>query len=66
MLENKIIVLWGEIMAYKESYMKCDSLDELKKIVESDVIMAIVSNPDRITEIEKTMNEVIEEKGWTK
>lgn len=62
----KIRVLWGEIMTYKESYMKCDSLDELKKVVESDVIMAIVSNPDRITEIEKTMNEVIEEKGWTK
>ena len=35
-------------------------------VKDSDVIMAIVSNPDRITEIEKTMNEVIEEKGWTK
>lgn len=66
-LTNKIRVWKGGIlMTYKESYMQCDTLDELKKVVENDVIMAMLINSDRITVIEKIMNEVIEEKGWSK
>ena len=53
-------------MAYKESYMQCDTLDELKKVVESDVIRAMLTNSDRVTAIEKAMSEVIKEKGWSK
>lgn len=53
-------------MTYKESYMQCDTLDELEKVVESDVIRAMLINSDRVTVIEKVMNEVIKEKGWSK
>ena len=51
-------------MTYKESYMKCNTLEELKKEVESDIAIAIIVNPDRIKVINDTVNEVCKEKGW--
>ena len=35
-------------MTYKESYMKCNTLEELEREVRSDMAIAIMVNTDRI------------------
>lgn len=48
-------------MTYKESYMKCNSLDELTEEVKHDIFVAqtvMGNNPDRINVIKKSAEEV--------
>lgn len=45
-------------MTYKESYMKCNTLEELEKEVKSDVAIAIMINPDRLEVIKRSAEEV--------
>lgn len=45
-------------MTYKESYMKCNTLEELEKEVRSDIVIALMVNPDRLDVIKKTAEEV--------
>ena len=45
-------------MTYKESYMKCNTLKELEKEVRSDIVIALMVNPDRLDVIKKTAEEV--------
>lgn len=45
-------------MTYKESYMKCNTLDELEKEVRSDIVIALMVNPDRLDVIKKSAEEV--------
>jgi len=40
-------------MTYREAYMKCETLDELLKVVEDDLAIGLVVNPDRIPIIKK-------------
>jgi LPS O-antigen subunit length determinant protein (WzzB/FepE family) len=49
-------------MAYKESYMKCETLEELQKEVAIDIKVATVINKDRIKMIEEAAKEVTESK----
>lgn len=51
-------------MTYKESYMKCNTLEELKKEVQSDMATAIMINTDRIKVINEAVEEVYKVKGW--
>lgn len=51
-------------MTYKESYMKCNTPEELKKEVQSDMAIAIMINTDRIEIINEAVEEVCKEKGW--
>lgn len=59
-------VYGGVIMTYKEKYTECKSFEEMERMVKEDVKIAIFlgGNPDRIKAIEKSMNEVAQEKGW--
>lgn len=45
-------------MTYKESYMKCNTLEELEKEVRSDIAIALMVNPDRLDVIKKRAEEV--------
>lgn len=45
-------------MTYKESYMKCNTLEELEKEVRSDIVIALMVNPDRLDVIKKIAEEV--------
>ena len=45
-------------MTYKESYMKCKTLEELIKEVKSDIATAYIINPDRFKVIKKAFEEV--------
>ena len=48
-------------MTYKESYMKCNSLEELMEEVERDIFVAqtiMGNNPDRIKVIKKSAEEI--------
>ena len=45
-------------MTYKESYMKCKTLQELEKEISSDISHALLFNPDRIKYIKATGEEV--------
>lgn len=46
-------------MTYKESYMKCDNLEELQKEIQADRATAMtIGNTDRIDVIKKTAEEV--------
>ena len=49
-------------MTYKESYEKCETLEELKREVESDIATAYIINPDRLEVIKKTAEEVANRK----
>lgn len=40
-------------MTYEESYMKCETLEELEKEIESDIKIAMFLNSDRIPFIKK-------------
>ena len=53
-------------MTYKEAYSGCDTFEELEKMVDKDVKIAIFLNPDRIKTIENVVTEVCNEKGWLK
>ncbi len=46
-------------MTYKESYMKCNTLEELEKEVRSDIVIALMVNPDRLDVIKKSAEEVV-------
>ena len=45
-------------MTYKESYMKCNTLKELEEEVRSDIVIALMVNPDRLDVIKKNAEEV--------
>ena len=45
-------------MTYKESYMKCNTLKELEEKVRSDIVIALMVNPDRLDVIKKNAEEV--------
>ena len=45
-------------MTYKESYMKCNTLEELEKEVRSDIAIALMVNTDRLDVIKKRAEEV--------
>lgn len=45
-------------MTYKESYMKCETLEDLIKEVKSDIATAYIINPDKIQVIKKASEEV--------
>ena len=45
-------------MTYKESYMKCETLEDLIKEVKSDIATAYIINPDKIQVIKKASQEV--------
>ncbi len=51
-------------MTYKESYMQCDTLEDLEKEVRNDMSIAIMINTDRIKIINEAVEEVCKEKGW--
>ena len=51
-------------MTYKEAYLNCSTFEELEEMVKKDTKIAMVWNPDRIAVIEKSLNEVVKEKGW--
>jgi hypothetical protein len=53
-------------MTYEEAYLNCKTFEEMEEMVKKDVKTAIWLNPDRISVIEKVMNEVYKEKGWSK
>ena len=44
-------------MTYKESYLKCNSLEEMRKEVVKDLAHAKLTNPDRIKYITEAANE---------
>ena len=45
-------------MTYKEAYMKCDTLSELKDEIKKDITIAMMLNPDRISIIKRVGEEV--------
>lgn len=45
-------------MTYEESYMKCKTLDELEKEVNSDIAIAYMVNPDRLQIIKRSAEKV--------
>ena len=50
-------------MTYKENYMKCKNIVELKERVRSDIIMAgIIGNTDRLKVIKVAAEEVANSK----
>lgn len=49
-------------MTYEESYRKIDTVEKLKKEVESDIAIAIMINRDRIPIILNSANKVLKEK----
>lgn len=49
-------------MTYKESYLALNSIDEILKKVEYDVLVAMFINKDRIPIIRKSAEEAILEK----
>lgn len=57
-------------MTYEESYMKCNTLEELEKEVEKDIKTAMWLNPDRInvikTACEKVANLKFKQEGGKK
>ena len=46
-------------MTYKESYMSCQSWDELQEKMKEDIAVAMVINPDRIKVIKSAGEEVL-------
>lgn len=52
-------------MTYKEAYMGCKTFEELEIMVKKDVKTAMFLNIDRVAIIERAMNEVCKEKGWS-
>ena len=57
-------------MTYKESYMKCNTLEELMEEVEHDIFVAqnVICNSDRIKVIKESAEEVmnLKFKQWGK
>lgn len=52
-------------MTYKESFMKCKTLEELVNKIKDDVYAALFfSSQDRVKNIQEAANETIKEKGW--
>ena len=51
-------------MTYKERYLKASSIEELKRMAIEDASY-IFCTEDRYKAIEKAMNEVAKEKGWS-
>ena len=49
-------------MTYKEKYMKCKTLNELKEVVKKDIVFASVINPDRVNVIKQIAESVCEKK----
>ena len=49
-------------MTYKESYQNCESLEDLRQEVVSDIVYAKMVNPDRIRHIVSACEEVANEK----
>ena len=49
-------------MTYEESYMQCNSLEELEKEVRSDIVTAIMVNPDRLDVIKRSAEKVANSK----
>ena len=49
-------------MTYEESYMQCYSLEELEKEVRSDIVTAIMVNPDRLDVIKRSAEKVANSK----
>lgn len=49
-------------MTYYESYLKCNTLEELEKEVNSDIIIAQKLNPDRLKIIKEAAEKVANEK----
>ena len=45
-------------MTYEESYMRCNSLQELEKEVRSDIVTALFVNPDRLDVIKRSAEKV--------
>lgn len=46
-------------MTYKESYMKCKTLEDLIKEVKNDIATAYIINPDRFKVIKEAFEEVV-------
>jgi len=45
-------------MTYKEAYMSCETLEELRDMVSSDISVAMMINTDRIGVIKDAAEEV--------
>ena len=45
-------------MTYEEAYMQCESIEELEKMVNTDIEIARFFNADRIPIIEKSATKV--------
>ena len=52
----------GGSMTYKESYLKCNSLEEMRKEVVKDLAHAKLTNPDRIKYITEAAEQAANEK----
>ena len=51
-------------MTYEESYMKCKTEKELKDEFKTDMLFAILWNPDRVQKIVEAMNKVALARNW--
>lgn len=49
-------------MTYKESYQKCETLEDLRQEVSHDITYAKMVNPDRLKHIVSACEEVANEK----
>ena len=45
-------------MTYEEAYMQCESIEELEKMVNTDIEIALFLNAERIPIIEKSATKV--------
>ena len=53
-------------MTYKESYQKCNTLNDLKAEVKKDMMVLAMMGGDEARHkiIEESVNEVLTERGW--
>ena len=49
-------------MTYEEAYRECKTAEEIMKMANEDMALAIVLNPDRIAVIRKMAEKVLNEK----
>lgn len=52
-------------MTYEEKYRNCATEKELIEAARKDAKVALFLNPDRLHAIQRAMNIVAKEKGWT-
>ena len=66
-VRNKTVIRLMKVrrkMTYKEAYMKCCTLEDLKRTLKDDMLLAMIINADRKVAIEQAVTETLKEKGW--